>query len=127
MQNGSKTTDVRISVSKNGPYLVTGSIELMDGRGNAIATDIRTALCRCGGSMNKPFCDGTHAKVGFHVAEEATSETSEQGVIAEERIRRALEGLWQEASASCISRLAYTLEMAIGIGVGRNESTDTTR
>jgi CDGSH-type Zn-finger protein/ferredoxin len=54
-----------VVVSKNGPYEVAGGIGLVDpatGRGNAGA---RYTLCRCGGSKNKPFCDGTHWHIGF--------------------------------------------------------------
>jgi CDGSH-type Zn-finger protein len=37
----------------------------VDPDGNVIREDTRLALCRCGGSANKPFCDGTHLKIGF--------------------------------------------------------------
>jgi CDGSH iron-sulfur domain-containing protein 3 len=55
---------VNITVLKAAPYLVNGPIKLIypDGK-----EEIRNGahLCRCGGSANKPFCDGTHAKIGF--------------------------------------------------------------
>jgi CDGSH-type Zn-finger protein len=77
-----------IKVTKNGPYIVQGGLPLSekiieaDDEGTAIAwKEGRTlpqsgtyALCRCGQSKNKPFCDGTHAKVGFNGAETATFE-----------------------------------------------------
>lgn len=70
--------DVEIRVMKNGPYLVSGSIELVDANGNAHATDKdMVALCRCGASENKPFCDGTHSKIGFAAAEAAVPESAE--------------------------------------------------
>lgn len=50
-----------ITVTRNGPYEVVGAIALA-GRSFAGA---RYYLCRCGGSRNKPFCDGTHSKIGF--------------------------------------------------------------
>ena len=52
---------------KNGPYVVKGRQSLQDG-GDGRSYEVKevTALCRCGGSKNKPFCDGTHAKIGFH-------------------------------------------------------------
>jgi CDGSH-type Zn-finger protein len=57
---------VKIQAKTNGPYLVEGEVELLDGSGKAIKVEKKTfALCRCGGSQNKPFCDGTHAKNGF--------------------------------------------------------------
>ena len=65
---------VKITVRKNGPYRVgapEGSIELVDSEGNAFDLTGKPAfsLCRCGGSVNKPFCDGTHSKIGFQGAE----------------------------------------------------------
>jgi CDGSH-type Zn-finger protein len=53
-----------IKVRKNGPYLVTG-VALKDAEGNPIHSDETFALCRCGRSAAKPFCDGTHKRVGF--------------------------------------------------------------
>jgi CDGSH-type Zn-finger protein len=68
--------DVKITVKRNGPFRVEapeGSIELVDADGNKYDLTGKTAfsLCRCGGSVNKPFCDGTHSKVGFQAAEAA--------------------------------------------------------
>lgn len=54
-----------IKVLKNGPLLVEGSCRLIDKEGNEAASCGPFALCRCGGSKKKPFCDGTHAKIGF--------------------------------------------------------------
>ena len=54
-----------ITVSKDGPYYVTGGIELInEPRGEGALTEHFT-LCRCGGSKNKPFCDGTHWNIKF--------------------------------------------------------------
>ena len=69
----------KIRVTRNGPYVVTGGLPLSE---QAIAVDKEGqchgyhagkkypaqetySLCRCGGSANKPYCDGTHAKIGF--------------------------------------------------------------
>lgn len=50
----------------NGPYLVRGDFEILDQDGNPIRRSRETvALCRCGRSQTKPFCDGTHKAVGF--------------------------------------------------------------
>ncbi len=54
-----------ISCRPNGPYLVKGLTTFIDSRGEAIATEETMALCRCGGSGNKPFCDGSHKSNGF--------------------------------------------------------------
>lgn len=55
----------RIKVSKNGPYLVNGEVEFVDAEGNVVETRAKAALCRCGQSATKPWCDGTHRTVGF--------------------------------------------------------------
>ena len=54
-----------IKCSRNGPYLVTGMPRMEDAQGVEIPAERMMALCRCGGSSNKPFCDGTHTKNGF--------------------------------------------------------------
>jgi CDGSH-type Zn-finger protein len=70
--------DVSIRTLKNGPLLVQGPIELLDADGNKVALDKETiALCRCGASTNKPFCDGTHSKIGFDAAASAVPESKE--------------------------------------------------
>jgi CDGSH-type Zn-finger protein len=61
---------------KNGPLMVTGDLkelELADASGNLynLSGKEKVALCRCGASANKPFCDGQHAKIGFQAAEAA--------------------------------------------------------
>ncbi|UCF40867.1 MAG: CDGSH iron-sulfur domain-containing protein [Gemmatimonadota bacterium] len=58
----------RIKVRKDGPYLVTGEVELTDHEGKPIAPQNpeNFALCRCGHSRTKPFCDGAHKAVGFN-------------------------------------------------------------
>ncbi|WP_404450568.1 CDGSH iron-sulfur domain-containing protein [Virgibacillus necropolis] len=56
---------LQIKVNDNGPLLVSGDIELVDGEGNAYTTKRIFSLCRCGHSQAKPYCDGTHKKVGF--------------------------------------------------------------
>ena len=70
--------DVTIEIIENGPYIVTGQGELKDGDGNVYPAKPRTALCRCGASTTKPFCDGTHSKIGFQAAERAVPESAEK-------------------------------------------------
>src|SRR2546426_12171528 len=68
---------VKISIRPNGPYLVEGEVELVDVNGNKVDTSgkgPRFALCRCGGSVTKPFCGGTHSKIGFHAPEAAAAQ-----------------------------------------------------
>ncbi|HWW79333.1 MAG TPA: ferritin-like domain-containing protein [Steroidobacteraceae bacterium] len=49
----------------NGPLAVRGNLEITSGTGRVVARVMTARLCRCGGSASKPFCDGTHAKIGF--------------------------------------------------------------
>lgn len=70
--------DVTIDVIKNGPYIVKGEVQLKDSEGNTYPAEKRMALCRCGASTEKPFCDGTHSKIGFQAAEKAVPESAEQ-------------------------------------------------
>jgi CDGSH-type Zn-finger protein/ferredoxin len=60
-----------IECKPNGPYLVKGLSNLRNSRGEALAVEAVVALCRCGGSATKPFCDGTHRKNGFSDARSA--------------------------------------------------------
>jgi len=69
--------EVVIRARHNGPYKIQGRVKVIDAddneydlteRGNTIA------LCRCGGSTTKPFCDGTHSQIGFEAAERAVRE-----------------------------------------------------
>jgi len=78
-------SDAKITITKNGPYLVSGGLPLakqhvvtneagesLDWReGDAYPASANYALCRCGQSAKKPFCDGTHKKVGFDGTETA--------------------------------------------------------
>ena len=49
----------------NGPLFVRGWVRIVDDEGRLIREDTRLALCRCGASANKPFCDGSHRRIGF--------------------------------------------------------------
>ena len=54
-----------VTVTKNGPYAVTGGIELLGHAFGEGASTEHYTLCRCGASNNKPFCDGSHWAIGF--------------------------------------------------------------
>ena len=49
----------------DGPLQVRGNLEITSGTGRRVACVTQARLCRCGGSATKPFCDGTHARIGF--------------------------------------------------------------
>jgi len=69
----STPTPVTITAKPNGPLLVAGPITLVDPTGAAVATppDRPVALCRCGASSMKPFCDGSHFRVSFSASDPA--------------------------------------------------------
>jgi CDGSH-type Zn-finger protein len=70
-------SEVSITVKKNGPYIVKGLVTLTDAQGNVYPAKENMALCRCGGSTTKPFCDGTHSRTGFQAAEQAVPSSAE--------------------------------------------------
>ncbi len=72
---------VEIRARENGPYRVEGPIRLIDADGDEYDLGERgevIALCRCGGSTTKPFCDGTHSRTGFEAAERAVAREESQ-------------------------------------------------
>jgi CDGSH-type Zn-finger protein len=69
---------VEITARHNGPYKITGPVRIIDAEGNEYDLSelgSKIALCRCGGSTTKPFCDGTHSQIGFQAAERAVRES----------------------------------------------------
>ena len=56
---------IKVDVLKNGPLIVHSSCSIVDADGNETLKEKRVSFCRCGASANKPFCDGSHKKVGF--------------------------------------------------------------
>ena len=65
---------VKITIRNNGPYVVEGDFTLVDADGNEVPL-VKNKLCRCGGSTTKPFCDGTHSKIGFQGAAAAVEKS----------------------------------------------------
>ena len=63
MEKDKKTAEFK--VLKNGPLQVTGDFVLKSMQGKVIETKDPIFLCRCGASNNKPFCDGSHRRVGL--------------------------------------------------------------
>jgi CDGSH-type Zn-finger protein len=67
--------DVTIRLRDNGPLVVEGPVTIIDAEGNQFHVDASkpaVALCRCGQSSRRPFCDGTHKACGFQAADRAT-------------------------------------------------------
>jgi CDGSH-type Zn-finger protein len=70
-------SDPSIQILPKGPYLVAGKFTLLDASGNRIEAGEKIALCRCGASTKKLFCDGTHSRVGFEAAAAAVPGSAE--------------------------------------------------
>ena len=70
---GGTVTTIRLR--RNGPYVIdSDDVRVIDWNGQEYAVDRRPiALCRCGASGRKPFCDGTHSRIGFEAAEAAVA------------------------------------------------------
>jgi len=70
--------DVTIRPMPNGPYIDEGDVDVFDTAGKKVTSQKpRLALCRCGASSNKPFCDGTHSAIGFQAAETVNPASAE--------------------------------------------------
>jgi len=73
---------VKIRIRRNGPYVIEGEVEIEDWDGSSRVTARRpVALCRCGASARKPFCDGSHGRCGF----DGTCEEKPDGPTGEGR------------------------------------------
>jgi CDGSH-type Zn-finger protein len=59
---------LEVTGTKDGPLKVSGPLEIVSGTGRTVQRTSETWLCRCGGSANKPYCDGSHARLGFKSA-----------------------------------------------------------
>jgi len=57
--------EVVVTVSADGPLLVRGPLRIQNTAGETIATADAASFCRCGGTANPPYCDGTHTRIGF--------------------------------------------------------------
>ena len=73
-------TEVTIRARANGPYRVEGPVRVIDGEGNefVLPEGSSIALCRCGHSLTKPFCDKSHRRVGF-VADDVSRRKNDKG------------------------------------------------
>jgi len=59
------TDATKVEVKTNGPLVVHGKLAITDKDGSIILKDRRTSFCRCGASLNQPFCDGSHKTIEF--------------------------------------------------------------
>lgn len=61
----SGASKLRVETTTNGPLQITGNFTVLNSQGEPIFQGTEAAFCRCGGSADKPFCDGTHDRIGF--------------------------------------------------------------
>ena len=64
-QTEEKSEEIKVEVMPDGPLLVYGTLQVLNKNGSTERRTKTTAFCRCGASNNKPYCDGTHQKIGF--------------------------------------------------------------
>jgi CDGSH-type Zn-finger protein/uncharacterized Fe-S cluster protein YjdI len=77
-----------VDVDRDGPLYVRGDVVLSDGADEVIVEDTRVALCRCGASKKKPFCDGSHSDAGFvHDGSLGEGGVKNMEVSGDERLR----------------------------------------
>ncbi len=72
--------EIKLTYFDDGPIEIHGPVTIVDESGKTIATVAAgepAYLCRCGGSTTKPFCDGTHSKIGFQGAMKAVAESGQ--------------------------------------------------
>ncbi len=67
-----QSDETTIDARPNGPLHVRGRVRIVGSGGRLIREDTRVALCRCGASANKPFCDGSHRRIGFRTTNPPT-------------------------------------------------------
>jgi CDGSH-type Zn-finger protein len=73
-------SEFTVRVRPNGPLVIEGPVRVIDQHGNSFPTNPAkpvVALCRCGQSSNRPFCDGAHNRCGFQSAEIAPAPAAE--------------------------------------------------
>jgi CDGSH-type Zn-finger protein len=79
----------KITPYRNGPYLIRGPFVMVDQNGNEIEVKRRVvALCRCGRSKIRPFCDGTHKAIGFRADSGVPALAEDAGVAATQSTQR---------------------------------------
>ena len=95
----------KIKCAPNGPLLVDGTCQLDMGSENTLEPKPKMALCRCGESANKPFCDGAHAKVGFSDARTRNLEKDERLQFEGEKLTIRYDRKLCSHAAHCVTEL----------------------
>jgi CDGSH-type Zn-finger protein len=94
-----------IEIMDDGPFIVKGLTTLKNSRGDKLQIEKTAALCRCGSSSNKPFCDGMHKKVGFSGKRETDKPLGREKEYPGEEITVHDNRLICSHAAECVSNL----------------------
>lgn len=77
--------EVLVTVTRNGSYHIQGPVKIVDYKGNEIRVDGEDVwLCRCGASESKPFCDGSHRRIGFKDSISSAARTEGQRAVEDD-------------------------------------------
>ena len=111
MTTAEESSKAEIICNENGPYIVKRVNQMIGTQGQSIETKSTMALCRCGESSNKPFCDGTHGKVGFSSAlDSGPAKNSKRAYVGEKFTVYDNRGLCAHAGV-CIRDLASVFRL----------------
>ncbi len=102
---------VSISVMEDGPLIVTGLSELLTPKGEALPVKTKIALCRCGASAKKPFCDGAHVGAGFSGARETDKPLDKTRAYAGEKITIHDNRVVCSHAAECVEHLSPVFKL----------------
>ena len=103
--------NTKIEVLKDGPLIVDNSPKLTNSKDKEIAIDDKIALCRCGASANKPFCDGSHKKVGFSGKRETVAPLTDEKEYKGEKITLYYNGTICCHAGECVSNLGSVFDI----------------
>ena len=109
LTNEDQTPTIECSI--NGPYKLRNLQKLQDSKGERLPTKAVISLCRCGGSANKPFCDGTHAKIGFSGENVGDASADERRDYVGQRITIHDNRFICSHAGFCTSRLASVFRL----------------
>lgn len=110
-----------ILITKNGPLYVQGNVRIMTP--TAVKQEFRLALCRCGASANKPYCDNSHVEVGFKASDNAADNQLEQ----QDSLASGILAVTPERSGPFLLQGSFEIQNSEGRLVFRGDSTELCR
>jgi len=108
-----------IEIMPNGPLIIKACSEIHDSSGSALESKAVVALCRCGASANKTYCDGTHSEIGFTGVREIDKPlAAAEDVILPPRLLPPARIGKPLASSAAVLMAERTVAMRMGAGLG---------